>query len=316
MSWNDKIRPLVVIVGPTAVGKTWLSIELAGQLSGEIISADSRYFYKGMDIGTAKPTQTEMKNITHHLINVASIDETWSLAKFTFEAQKAILKIHAEQHLPLLVGGSGQYIRAVVDSWQMPPQIRDDSLRSVLEKAKQLAGRDILYLFLQKVDPEAAKEIDPRNVRRTLRAVEVILKTGHLFSSQRQKSSSIFTRKTIGLIVDRNVLYQRIDQRIEKMLANGFVDEVKSLIDQGYSPDLSSMSAIGYREICAYLNGKMSLDEAIVLMKRNTRQFVRRQSNWFRKSDPAIRWFQQDETNIDEIIKFIQSDEGWLLPGE
>ncbi|NTW44868.1 MAG: tRNA (adenosine(37)-N6)-dimethylallyltransferase MiaA [Anaerolineaceae bacterium] len=314
MYWNSIANPLIIIVGPTASGKTALSIELAKILKGEIISADSRYFYRGMDIGTAKPTKTEMQSIPHHLIDVAEPEETWSLAKFQTEALRIIDHIHSREMMPILVGGTGQYIHSVMHSWSMPAQERNDHLRAILEKEVIDKGRDNLYEYLKCVDPLAASQIDNRNFRRTLRAVEVILLTGHRFSDQRRISSSKYNRKLIGLKIERNELYARIDQRIEKMIENGFIEEVKDLISKGYSPINSSMSAIGYREIYQFVNGAVSLDEAIVLMKRNTRQFVRRQANWFKENDPQIQWFTHHDEMLNEIIRYIQSNDGWLAP--
>ncbi|PKN87634.1 MAG: tRNA (adenosine(37)-N6)-dimethylallyltransferase MiaA [Chloroflexi bacterium HGW-Chloroflexi-8] len=314
MSWNDYPKPLLVIVGPTAAGKTKLSIELARVLDGEIISADSRYFYRGMDIGTAKPTYDERKSVQHHLIDIADPNETWSLAKFQNEAKIIINEIQERDHLPILVGGTGQYIQAVVQSWSMPAQERNDNLRSVLENKVKSKEKDNLYEFLKIVDPEAAAHIDFRNFRRTLRAVEVILLTGKRFSDQRKISSSPFSRKIIGINLDRTQLYARIDYRIEEMFKNGFVDEVRNLVEQGYSSDLSSMTAIGYREICNYLRNEISLDEAKVIMKRNTRQYVRRQANWFKENDPHIHWFLSNKMDFNQLIDYIQSDKGWQLP--
>jgi len=314
MSWNDHPKPLIVIVGPTAVGKTKLSIDLATILKGEIVSADSRYFYRGMDIGTAKPTNEEQKSVQHHLINVANPDETWSLAKFQNESKKIINEIQVRGNLPILVGGTGQYIQAVVQSWSMPAQERNDALRTVLENDVKEKGKDNLYEFLKIVDPEAAGNIDPRNFRRTLRAVEVILLTGKKFSDQRKITSSPYSRKIIGINLERLELYARIDFRIEEMFTNGFVDEVRNLVEQGYSSNLSSMSAIGYREICNYLRKEISLDDAIMLMKRNTRQYVRRQANWFKENDPNIRWFSANKLDMNQLVDYIQSDSGWQLP--
>ena len=314
MSWNDYLKPLLVIVGPTAVGKTKLSIELARVLGGEIISADSRYFYRGMDIGTAKPTNEERKSVQHHLIDIADPNETWSLAKFQNEAKIIIKEIQERGNLPILVGGTGQYIHAVVQSWSMPAQERNDKLRSILENDVKSKGKDNLYEFLKLVDPEAAANIDFRNFRRTLRAVEVILLTGKKFSDQRKITSSPYRRKIIGIKMERQELYAKIDFRIEEMFKYGLIDEVRNLVEKGYSPNLSSMSAIGYREICNYLQNEISLEEAKLLMKRKTRQYVRRQANWFKENDPHIRWFVSTEMDINPLIDYIQSDTGWQLP--
>lgn len=316
MSWRNYPDPLVLLVGPTAVGKTSLSISIAQSLPAEIISADSRYFYRGMNIGTAKPTIMERRSVVHHLIDIADPDQTLSLADFQQMAGNVISEIHNRDKLPMLVGGTGQYVRAVIEEWQMPEQIRDDRLREILLKSVQNAGYDNLYAYLRKVDPDAAIHIDPRNQRRTLRAVEVILKTGRKFSEGRGAKKSRYSRKMIGLWLERQALYDRIDARIDTMVGEGLIAEVDQLLQKGYATDLSSMSAIGYREITQYLLGKCSLEEAVQWMKRKTRQFVRRQTNWFREDDPTIRWFHTEQAGSSEIIDYINSEQGWILPGD
>ncbi len=307
-------KPLIVLVGPTAVGKTETSIQLAKNLNAEIISADSRYFYRGMDIGTAKPSKDEMGDVVHHLIDIAEPDETWSLSLFQESAVKLINHLHEEQKIPLLVGGTGQYVKAVMEAWQMPEIAPDDGLRSYFEKLAAKEGKEIVYEMLKKNDPEAAAQIDYRNLRRSIRALEVVYLTGKKFSEQRRISSSPFSRKIIGLKRDRKILYERIDQRIELMIKQGLEEEVRSLIHKGYDRRLASMSGIGYKEMCAYIEGEISLEESIRLIKRQTRIFVRRQTNWFREDDPTIRWFDAENLKIDELLNYIYQDEGWLPP--
>lgn len=300
--------PLVLIVGPTAVGKTDLAIQLALRLNGEVVSVDSRLFYRGMDIGTAKPTKSEISRVPHHLIDIVEPDQTLSLAVFQSMAQNAIAEIHARQKLPLLVGGTGQYVRAVTHGWT-PPEVKpDEKLRAVLENLKEDKGKEWLYEKLKILDPEAAANIDLRNVRRTIRALEVIFSTGRRFSEQRASSGTSYPLITIGLIRPREELYRRVDERIEKMFANGLLEEVKSLLDKGYSSDLPSMSAIGYRECVSVIKGQMDIDQAKVEMKRLTRIFVRRQANWFKESDPQIHWFNPAGENIlDEVEVHIRN---------
>ncbi len=300
---NDKI-PLVVILGPTATGKTELAIELAEQFDGEIVSADSRLFYRGMDIGTAKPTVTERRRVPHHLIDVADPDETWSLAIFQSAASQAIHEIFARRHLPFLVGGTGQFVRSITEGWNIPPAHPDLHLRQVLEGWASQVGRIELHAKLAQLDPEAARSIDPSNVRRTVRALEVILTTGKRFSEQRSSGHQLYRTLLLGLTRPRTELYQRVDERIMKMLDAGLVGEVKQLLEAGYSPQLPTMSAIGYSEVVAYLQGSISLDEAIILMKRRTRDFVRRQANWFKANDPQIHWYLagQDAKSKMEIL--------------
>jgi tRNA dimethylallyltransferase len=299
--------PLILIVGPTAVGKTELAIQLAESLNGEIISADSRLFYHGMDIGTAKPSPAEMARVPHHLIDIVNPDETLSLAVFQQRAQAIIADIHTRRKLPFLVGGTGQYIRAVTEGWTPPEVTPNVRLRDKLEKMKEEKGIDWLHEKLAVLDPEAAEKIDARNFRRTIRALEVIFTTGRKFSEQRGQGDSPYQLITIGLNRPRAELYQRVDERIEKMFADGLLDEVKGLLNQGYLPTLPSMSAIGYRECVSVVKGELTIEQAKAEMKRVTRVFVRRQANWFKESDPNIRWFYPEEYSRTEIEEYIRN---------
>jgi len=291
MSQHPSKIPVTVIVGPTAVGKTAFAIELAKIANAEIVSADSRYFYRGMDIGTAKPTPEERQSIPHHLIDVADPDETWSLALFQQKAYDAIASIHERGKNVIVVGGTGQYIRALLQGWSPPTMEADLVMRSVLEDWANEIGPMEIHKKLAILDPIAAGKIDYRNVRRTIRALEVIFGSGQRFSEQRKVTESPYSFLILGLNRSRSSLYQRIDQRIDQMIRQGFIEEVAGLLEKGYSPALPSMSAIGYREISAYLNHEISLDEAIRLIKQRTRNFVRRQANWFKTNDPQIHWF-------------------------
>ncbi|HPL57652.1 MAG TPA: tRNA (adenosine(37)-N6)-dimethylallyltransferase MiaA [Flexilinea sp.] len=291
MSQHPSKIPVTVIVGPTAVGKTAFAIELAKIANAEIVSADSRYFYRGMDIGTAKPTPEERQSIPHHLIDVADPDETWSLALFQQKAYDAIASIHERGKNVIVVGGTGQYIRALLQGWSPPTMEADLVMRAVLEDWANEIGPMEIHKKLAILDPIAAGKIDYRNVRRTIRALEVIFGSGQRFSEQRKVTESPYSFLILGLNRSRSSLYQRIDQRIDQMIRQGFIEEVAGLLEKGYSPALPSMSAIGYREISAYLNHEISLDEAIRLIKQRTRNFVRRQANWFKTNDPQIHWF-------------------------
>lgn len=293
--------PLVVIVGPTAVGKTELALQLAEQLDGEIVSADSRLFYRGMDIGTAKPTPEERARVPHHLIDVADPDQTWSLAVFQRAAAEAIADIRSRGKLPFLVGGSGQYIHAVTHAWEPPAAAPDPRLRAELEGLAESHGKDWLHTQLAALDPAAAESIDPRNLRRTVRSLEVVLTTGRKFSAQRGQGESPYRLLTLGLTRPRPELYARIDARIEAMFAAGLLDEVRGLLTKGYSPELPAMSSIGYRECAAVLEGRMTLEEAKVQMRRLTRIFVRRQANWFKLEDQETKWFDVVRVKVDEI---------------
>jgi len=299
-------RRLIVIVGPTAVGKTELAIRVAKKLRGEIISADSRLFYRGMDIGTAKPGPVERKKVPHHLIDVVDPDETYSLAVFQREVERLTGEIRARGHLPMLVGGTGQYVLAVVEGWLLPAVKPMPVLRQALNTWANEIGGQVLHDRLALIDPEAAAAIDARNLRRTVRALEVYFTTGVRFSAQRRKEVLQPDRILVGLNRPRAELYARIDQRIEQMIAGGLIEEVKQLNSRGYSSDLPSMSAIGYQEIGKVVEGKISLEEAIVLMKRRTRKFVRRQAAWFKPADPRIRWFNVGDNTESEVMDFIQ----------
>jgi len=294
--------PLILLVGPTAVGKTAIAIQLAHLLHGEIISADSRLFYRGMDIGTAKPTPLEQQLIPHHLIDIVNPDQTLSLAAFQQLARQAVAQVEERGKLPLLVGGTGQYVRAVTQGWKPPEVTPDARLRAELEKLKEQRGGTWLHERLQALDPPAAADIDPRNIRRTIRALEVILSSGRRFSEQRTHGESPYRLITVGLLRPRPELYARIDARIEAMFAAGLVDEVRRLLGLGYGPDLPSMSAIGYRECVRIVRGKMTVEQAKAEMRRATRIYVRRQANWFKESDPLIRWFNAGDPEVDEAI--------------
>lgn len=304
-----KRPPLVVILGPTAVGKTSLSIELASRLKGEIISADSRLLYRSMDIGTDKPSTEERVSVPHHLIDVANPDQVWSLALYQRAAYRAIRDITARGRLPFLVGGTGQYIRAVVEGWQIPEVKPDPRLRRALNRWARVIGKEALFERLRSLDPAAAQKIDYRNLRRTVRALEVIFTSGRRFSAQRQTGPSPFDVLQLGLTRPRTELYERIDRRIEAMISGGLIAEVESLLTRGYRPDLPTMSAIGYREVSAYLAGELSLDAAVAGIKRRTRAFVRRQANWFKPDDPDILWFQAGPESITAMETVIRE---WL----
>jgi tRNA dimethylallyltransferase len=295
------VQKIVLIVGPTAVGKTEISIQLALRLDAEIISCDSRLFYRGMNIGTAKPSLADRRKVPHHLIDVVEPDQVLSLSVFRQEASRLIGEITNRDRLPLLVGGTGQYVRAILEGWQ-PPMVQPSlSLRQALEEWADEVGYQGLAERLAVLDPEAAQMIDPRNVRRTIRALEVIFTTGKRFSEQRQKGQGQFDSLVLGLIRPRDELFSRVDSRIEQMISEGLVNEVRILLEKGYSPELPSMSAIGYREISQYLLGKITLEEAIIFMKRATRVFIRRQANWFKPDDPKIHWFEVDADVVEEM---------------
>jgi tRNA dimethylallyltransferase len=283
------------------VGKTEISLPLAETFNGEIISADSRLLYRGMDLGTAKPSPIEQARVPHHLIDVADPDETWSLAMYVRAAVDVIEDIQGRNNLPFLVGGTGQYIRAVMEGWEIPAQEPLPALREALESWGQALGPEALHRRLVVLDSEAAARIEPRNLRRTVRALEVVLGTGRKFSEQRRRRGSPYRICQLGLIRPRPELYARIDRRLEQMMAAGFLDEVQTLLARGYPPDLPAFSAIGYRELIAHLQGATTLDEALGLIRKKSRQFVRRQANWFSPQDPSIFWVEAGTEAFDQL---------------
>ncbi|HOE35558.1 MAG: tRNA (adenosine(37)-N6)-dimethylallyltransferase MiaA [Chloroflexi bacterium] len=297
---------LVVLVGPTGSGKSALAIQLYKALPGEIISADSRYLYQELNIGTAKPGPEELGSVPHHLINVTTLDAPWSLGVYQQQARALINAINNRQRLPILVGGTGQYVRAILENWEIPAQIPLEDMRAAIEAWGERIGFDALHRRLERIDPEAAANIDFRNKRRTIRALEVIFATGMRFSSQRKKSASPCDAIVLGLSWPREELYARIDARIDSMLAQGFVEEVRTLRDAGKSELLRRMGIIGYPEILRHLEGEISLEEAVSLIRRNTRIYVRRQANWFKPTDPQIHWIKaSDPAVLEKMLDLI-----------
>ncbi len=260
--------PLILLVGPTAVGKTALAVDIAEQINAEIISCDSRYFYRGMDIGTAKPTALEMRSVPHHLIDIADPDEVISLGDYQKRTTEIIHDITQRGKRALLVGGTGQYIRSVVEGWNIPEVVAEPRLRGWLERIWNNRGKGEAARWLRKLDATAYNQVDLNNPRRVIRALEVIYSTGIPYSTQRTRTSSPYRLLQIGLALPRPDLYARIDERIETMISNGLIEEVKALLQKGFDEDLPSMSAIGYPEIRNYLRGKTTLDEAIGIIKK------------------------------------------------
>ncbi len=298
---------LLVLVGPTAVGKSDLALSLASALGGEIVSADSRHAYRGMDIGTAKPTAAERQLVPHHLLDIKNPDEMLSLGEYLQLVAAVLADIRRRERLPLLVGGTGQYVRAVVEGWQAPEVPPQPELRAELEAMAAREGKEAVFARLLELDPVSAATIDPRNLRRVIRALEVTLVTGQPFSQQRTKTPPPYHVLQIGLTRPRPALYARADARIEAMFAAGFVAEVEHLLAAGYTPDLPSFSSLGYREVAGHLVGQHSLEEAKMLLRRHTREFIRRQYNWFALSDPTIAWFDLEVQTPAEVLSFIRS---------
>jgi len=297
---------IIAIVGPTGVGKTRLAIRLAQACNGEIVSADSRQVYRHMDIGTAKPTPEEQAQARHHLIDIVNPDEDFSLAMYQRLTGEAIRDIHKRGKLPFLVGGTGQYVWAVLEGWEVPRVPPDTALRRSLEQRAETGGAGELYRELQDIDPAAAQSIDPRNVRRIIRALEVSQRTGQPFSTLTRKSAPPFDTMVIGLTMERKELYRRVDARVDGMIARGFVDEVQRLLSMGYGLSLPSLSSIGYREIGLYLQGKMALAEATEKVKTGTHRFIRHQHAWFRLKDKRIRWLEAAATAEQEAETLVR----------
>jgi tRNA dimethylallyltransferase len=290
LSMTTNLAPVIFILGPTASGKTAAALALAERWPVEVVNADSRQVYRGMDIGTAKATREEQAKLPHHLLDLVNPDEPYSLALFLTHARQAIAEVMARGHLPLVVGGTGQYIWGLAEGWEVPAVPPQWEVRERLEEEAREKGGDELHRRLQRVDAVAAEAIDPRNVRRVVRALEVWEATGARFSAQRRRVTPEFTPYVFGLWVPREELYQRIDARVEAMLAAGWVGEVGRLMGAGYTPDLPSFSSGGYRELACYVQGSLKLEEAVRQTKVAVRRLARRQGAWFRQQDPRIRW--------------------------
>lgn len=287
-----KQPPIVAIVGPTAVGKTALGLALARRFPMEVVSADSRQVYRGMDIGTAKPTLDQRAEVPHHVIDVVDSSQGFSLATYLAMARAAIQEIYQHGRLPLVVGGTGQYMWALLEAWRVPAVPPDPEFRHKLEAQAHEQGLKSLHFRLAKVDPQSAERIDPRNMRRVIRALEVNHQTGETASKMRGHGPAPFRMCILGLTLPRRELYRRIDQRIESIVGQGWVEEVKGLLDRGISTDTPSMSSVGYRQLAAYIDGTVTLDVAIQNIKTITHRFARQQYAWFRPADPRIRWLK------------------------
>ncbi len=286
---------VVAVVGPTAVGKSRLGALLARAFNGEIVSADSRQVYRYMDIGTAKPTAEERSAVPHHLIDVVDPDADFSVALYQSLAMEAIGEVMRHGRLPVVVGGSGLYIWSLVEGWEIPRVEPDAGFRKRLEERAAAEGAESLYRELERIDQKTASSIDPRNVRRVIRALEIHHTNGVVGQPSRRKKQPPFETLIVGLTAERRRLYQMIDRRVDRMVEGGLVQEVKGLLGRGYGPDLPSMSSVGYKEICQLIGGKMDMATAMQRMKFETHRFARHQYAWFRLSDPRIHWFDVDD---------------------
>lgn len=295
-------RKLIAVVGATASGKTALALELARRFDGEIVGADSRQVCRGMDVGTAKPTPYEQVAARHHLIDVVEPDEPFSLGQWVAQAREALEDIWSRGKLPLVVGGTGQYVWALLEGWRVPRVEPNAALR------KELTGSppEDLLRELREVDAEAEAFIDPRNVRRVVRALEVYRATGKPFSYWRTKEPPAFEWTVIGVKVARAELYRRIDVRVDAMVNAGFVEEVHGLLERGCSRELPSMSGIGYREMCEHLAGEISLETAVERTKAGTHRLARYQHTWFKAGDARIHWVSEHDEAMAVASEFLQ----------
>lgn len=304
---SDLMEKVIVVVGPTAVGKTKTSIEIAKKFNGEIINGDSTQVYRDLNIGTAKITEAEMDGITHHLIDMKNPDESFSVAEFQGLVREKIHEINEAGKTPIIVGGTGLYIQSVLYDYEFSEASSNDKLRMELENFAKEHGNEALHHKLKEIDIKSAETIHPNNVRRVIRAIEVFEESGVPFSEylEKQKRELLYDATMIGLTMERDVLYDRINYRVEKMMEEGLLEEVRSLYDRGYR-DCQALHAIGYRELYDYLEGRLRMEQAIEAIQQNTRRYAKRQFTWFRnKMD--ITWFDMtSEDKIQQILQYLE----------
>ncbi|HJD37324.1 MAG TPA: tRNA (adenosine(37)-N6)-dimethylallyltransferase MiaA [Candidatus Blautia ornithocaccae] len=302
-------KPLIVLTGPTAVGKTSLSIALARAVEGEIISADSMQVYKHMDIGSAKIKKEEMEGIPHYLIDVLEPDEEFHVVRFQEMAKEAMKEIYSKGKIPILTGGTGFYIQAVVKDIDFSQDTEKSSVRERLENLAQEKGGEYLHELLAQRDPESAEKIHPNNIKRVIRALEYYELTGEKISLHNEREGEKVSPYNTAYFVlndHRERLYEKIDRRVDQMLDEGLVEEVRRLAQMGYTRDMVSMQGLGYKEILAYLEGEYSLEEAVYVLKRDTRHFAKRQLTWFRREKDVI-WVNKPDFDYDDkkILEYI-----------
>ena len=302
---------VLVIIGPTAVGKTKLSIEMAKRYNGEIISGDSMQIYRGMDVGTAKITKEEMEDIPHHLIDIKEPFETFSVAEFQELVRAKIAEIAKKGKLPIIVGGTGLYIQSVIYDYQFSDVSGDEAYRLQLEERVKEIGNEALHEELKEIDPGSAAQIHPNNVRRVIRALEIYHLTGKTMQEYQshQQPDLLYNTAIVGLTMDRDQLYERINLRVDMMMDEGLLPEVKALYQQGLR-ECQSIQAIGYKEIYEYLDGKVTLNEAVENLKQNSRRYAKRQLTWFRNK-MKVEWFDMSNVNnfskkIAEISQYVE----------
>lgn len=304
-------KPLVVLTGPTAVGKTKLSIALAKALGGEIISADSMQVYKYMDIGSAKITEKEMDGVPHHLIDVLSPFEEFHIVRFQDLAKKAMEDIYSRGRIPIFVGGTGFYIQAITKDIDFTEGEEDKKYREELSCLAAEKGNEFLHEMLRNIDPKSAEEIHANNVKRVIRALEFYKENGFPISQHNEEQKQNETPYNLAYFVlnaPRELLYERIDRRVDEMMENGLMEEVQKLKDMGCRRDMTSMQGLGYKEILSFLDGEVPLEEAVRILKRDTRHFAKRQLTWFRRESDVI-WLDKDKFSFDEekILEYMLS---------
>ena len=305
MKKEEVKTPLIILTGPTAVGKTALSVKLAQKTGGEIISADSMQVYRHMDIGSAKIRPDEMRGVPHHLIDVLEPQEEFNVTVFQNMAKKAIGEIRSRGHIPILAGGTGIYIQAVLYDIDFTENAEETSVREALERTAEEKGAQYLHQMLKEVDPESAALIHANNIKRTVRALEYYMQTGQKISEHNEKERSRRSAYNACYFVlndEREKVYERIDRRVDRMLSDGLVKEVQALKEMGCTRDLVSMQGLGYKEILGYLDGEYDLDRAVYLIKRDTRHFAKRQLTWFRRERDVIWLNRQDFPSEDAIL--------------
>jgi len=306
-----KKNPLIVITGPTASGKTELAVQIAKRLNGEIISADSMQIYRYMNIGTAKPTIEERQGITHYMIDILDPDEEYNVAMYQKDANKCIHNVASKKRLPILVGGSGLYVNSIIYPMNFTDAVEDPDYRFFLKEILKTKGETYLYTMLNEIDPDTADRLHPNDTRRVIRALEVYYLTGKTMKEYQQNYRDMESEYYLimyALSMNRRILYDRINLRVDKMIESGLVDEVAGLMEKGYNKDLVSMQGLGYKEIIAYLEGINTLEEAIENIKRNTRRFAKRQLTWFRR-EKRIQWLDIEKfENINTLAEWVTLD--------
>lgn len=303
-------KPLIVIAGPTASGKTALSISLAKHFDGEIISADSMQIYKYMDIGTAKPTEEEKAGIPHYMMDIVEPSVSFSVADYCNMAHKTIAEIHSKGKLPIIVGGTGLYIDSLVNNVDFGSPDSDPKIRAQLEKLAIKDGNEAVHKILAEIDPETAAKYHPNNLRRIIRAIEFYKLSGTTISQHaHEEKSSPYTPVWLAINWDREVLYDRINRRVDTMMQDGLLEEVKALLEKGYEKSSTAMQGIGYKEFFDYFDGKISLEEAVEITKMNSRRYAKRQLTWFRRNR-NIYWLPWTENIADEAINIVKEKLG------